>query len=1772
MLHQAKRRLSLITTIGLLALGGIAAAVRASEARCMSSEEATYTPSWSWDDLLLLDSFEWIPCNSDFPGVEFGRMGWGERDCCCSEDLCGEEACEGQWIDPYIVDAALDIVAVYAKEESGTIHLRADFLDLGPPNDANRIVFKLTEPPGDSVLELLEVSSSGGSPVFPPSVSAGVYCEDLDYVAFSLSSASLSLDRLTIEVETFECVEGKCKLADETQDAPGRCWKNERDAACAGLKGRGNLVVTLGNAGDEEDPWSGQCNGSFTPCTDDDPCGFKYTLEAAQIFQIPLTTTDPAQNLPSWEVPGLNEQTRHLVKQGLLETIESVVGGHFMPWQPAAVDEKSIRMARRLRRTFLYSDDNGASPSRVFLPYEGHMRREDLELIRDLEENGEKIYTAAWGGVPIDTSACEEGDSKACHEAILASRKIHQLDGLKIVMGMYQQGIFTGPRSWSMGNFPCTRFQGEADGGLSINLRRVLLDMAADRDNVQFYHLNTDLRVHPFWLKKNIVRKHFRWIAEHPWIRAAPLGEIVELSETPPRLDGPESATAPLDVNFRLTDGHSCGASAYHLYFWYEYDGWTPGQDLAYPPFSICQEIRDTGGIDSYADHVPFPESARKMDDLLPSGERNPDSIVQTTLSNLQADELYDGTLMDPRNRLVDLAWLSFFKSINHQTAHLTIDLDEADQRLSEVGKYLHPQAKLRAIHLAQVNKITTAAKWADCIARGETDHASCQPWPLADSGCGTVDPASPGAVAVACDLDLDIEDEYILYNDRVFAIFENDGGLLEYAFAFDKDAGTATQLIAPKYQHHEDGGGEISERAWKSSFRDGAFIDAYGYEVEREGAEYMTYKAESGKGQWTFTRQDDGNALLEKTIRLEGNTLTARYSDKGSPGGHQGLQDVIFSTVVDMSHMFWGHTSEKNWWEMEEAPLCEARPCESRFRRLEVEGGGCVALSAGDGWTLRYGGNFRDPNTPRPYRQTFAQPDSADKMGELRLSLHAAGCPRQIVLLLDTSGSMRWKPLAGTHRTGNVKESRIYLAREAFAAFLDELLNQVSSQKAGIDFGLTRFPEPYGGTCSAGAFQPFRRADETSIGAAKDSFERLDIAGSTPLLEGVQAGIDMLQESPAGERAIVLLSDGWDNCPEGEPPRFGEVVDLRIDLEKMGIDLYAIGFGAENANWAQGLGELSGNSFQAVAFDESGQGLDGLKTAIFGVVKNLFGLQGSPVSPVSPVPVLPAPVSRQERAAPRISPPRDAVHSIKPGATARFELQLTEHDRSLSVLLGWRTPAERTLRLSLEDSQHDPVALDGPAVRRAHGETYTLLTLGADSLHRASVGSEPWIVTITAPPGLQAEEPFELDVLIDSAIELDAYLIESSYAAGETITVTARLREAGEPLLGLGEDSGEAIEMTVSAPRHSRGAWLSTPVEAGRHQILEQIPAVLDDEPFSLAERKALYLTRILELFFPGHEPSAARTLFDDGRGGGDEVAGDGIYTGRFHDTAKEGLYTFEITARGSTRGGNTFVRTAKIQTYLAATIAPEKTWIDVVRTSRDGRRVEDIEITPRDASGGLLGPGHRVALEITTGNETRSLVLEDQLDGTYAVSFATKAVGAEMKLRVGGALWPVDLAKSARAPLSLGLHLGLLVPTGSLDNRFDPGFDLGLDLEVPFRRRRWSLVGSLQNHHLRGGAPTATDEDWWSLSAKARRRFPGARWRPYVNGGLGVYFPESGSAEPGISLGFGFAYETSPRWSFELGLDIHHVFVEDVEATFVVAPRVGLILRSYAGRRSPI
>ena len=627
-------------------------------------------------------------------------------------------------------------------------------------------------------------------------------------------------------------------------DAAGAPADATPPAATDAEAGRGKLALVFGNVFNAGGPSAISWYDGFAFPAADHPGergGYKYLLDAAEKFGIPLNLIDlRVETLPGLDFLGVLDRLRDLTDRGLVNPVTTSTYGYYMPWQPADADARMLRMAGEQRDAF------GLPHPDVFYPYEGWLTVEDLKEIR--EAGYPAIYAADrygyWFGWFKDTDWAIPGAVEKWHKA---QRKIHMINGEKVFFGL--QGYYPDPR-WNKLNidpgwFPQSweSFVG-TDGGLHDGWRRMLLDMALDPDQEQYICMGTDLWL-TSWYFKNDAERSMKWLAAHPWIDVTTFNDLLQRDWTPvdhgdPGL-GPDQ---PLDQN---TDNQTRGIGDY---FWqYYYGGVSDGHSALIPAGEK---------IESYFDYVPFLNGGPIPSGMKMGDDKTPGTIVYETLRNLRGS---------PGNALTDLAWFAYYLNVAEQTFHASKEYASGENAMGDPGgRFLHPAAKAEANHVRQVNKIVAAAHWADQAARGEV---------------------AAEAQILRQDLDLDGEEEFVLKNDRVFAVFENDGGRLEYAFSYSPSGG-ALQWAGPFYQFQVSGytnyrDGEIPPADWP--WLDGAFEDR----LPGSGESYRSdlYSAGLNSDGLTFVSSD---GKVRKTFTLEGETLRAHYALTGLEDLFSGL------------------------------------------------------------------------------------------------------------------------------------------------------------------------------------------------------------------------------------------------------------------------------------------------------------------------------------------------------------------------------------------------------------------------------------------------------------------------------------------------------------------------------------------------------------------------------------------------------------------------------------------------------------------------------------------------------------------------------------------------------------------------------------------------------------------------------------------------------------------------------------------------------------------
>lgn len=141
-------------------------------------------------------------------------------------------------------------------------------------------------------------------------------------------------------------------------------------------------------------------------------------------------------------------------------------------------------------------------------------------------------------------------------------------------------------------------------------------------------------------------------------------------------------------------------------------------------------------------------------------------------------------------------------------------------------------------------------------------------------------------ASAVSQDIDLDGANEYVLKNDRIFAVFEASGGRLTAAWARDTDTGEVYQVVGNFLSYSgsetELEGDSIASGSVLNAYRTSGFKDWFASGPNTNAYINDLYTvAPSGVNAWVFT-SSDGKVAKTITLADGSNKLSAAYSLTG--------------------------------------------------------------------------------------------------------------------------------------------------------------------------------------------------------------------------------------------------------------------------------------------------------------------------------------------------------------------------------------------------------------------------------------------------------------------------------------------------------------------------------------------------------------------------------------------------------------------------------------------------------------------------------------------------------------------------------------------------------------------------------------------------------------------------------------------------------------------------------------------------------------------------
>ena len=391
------------------------------------------------------------------------------------------------------------------------------------------------------------------------------------------------------------------------------------------------------------------------------------------------------------------------------------------------------------------------------------------------------------------------------------------------------------------------------DNGVPLLLRETLLTMARSSQQDQVVVLMNNWEDFGTKASADAYDKNIRWLASHPWVQLVTPDQIVSGqvdTSVPP--DGVGDAFGYVDRGTGLTLPLVAQDFVDHATE-ENYDNWYNGSSLEESLAAKTFNIRSGVAMSQ------------------PYGLE-----TSTTSTGIVSSAWSKVNTISSANNLLKLARGVFHASLFETAFH-----NNANNDLSKfsTGAYIYPDTtyQTRADFAAD-----SQAQTREAAILSRVDQ-----WATAAGGGAYL----AGAVAEQADIDLDGEPEYLLYNDRMFALFERIGGRMTAAWIRDLDTNQAFQVVGNFLSYagsaDETEGAANFVNGVVGAYRTSGFKDWYASGANGQGATnqyvndlYTVAASTTGTG-WTFTSSD---GHLQKTITLAAlqTQLEANYALSG--------------------------------------------------------------------------------------------------------------------------------------------------------------------------------------------------------------------------------------------------------------------------------------------------------------------------------------------------------------------------------------------------------------------------------------------------------------------------------------------------------------------------------------------------------------------------------------------------------------------------------------------------------------------------------------------------------------------------------------------------------------------------------------------------------------------------------------------------------------------------------------------------------------------------
>ena len=369
------------------------------------------------------------------------------------------------------------------------------------------------------------------------------------------------------------------------------------------------------------------------------------------------------------------------------------------------------------------------------------------------------------------------------------------------------------------------------DEGSSLPVRQLLSRRSRSNTQDQVVVLYRDLNDFSSSTRANSYDENVRWLASRPWIRVVTAGQIVN-GQVPYLNNGtlantwrpvPRTNTTLGTVAKDWVD-HATGEN---------YDNWYHGGNnrpgLASERFGTSTDFGQVGTPGTLAGDAW-------------SAAQTVEASTQLSLRALAASVLH-GSMFLTAFHTTSNNDLSKFST----GEYIAKDSGEG-QALASFARHSQSQARYAKLY----ERVNT---WAS-IANGTTLGSE------------------------AADVDLDGANEYLLYNSRLFGVFETKGGRMTAAWMRNPTTRKVWQVAgnfaAYSNTDTEDEGSDNATAYRTSGFKDWWLRSSLGTERHSVNSTYQALPAESGIG-WHFSNQDDVTKIIT-LASANANAFTAEY------------------------------------------------------------------------------------------------------------------------------------------------------------------------------------------------------------------------------------------------------------------------------------------------------------------------------------------------------------------------------------------------------------------------------------------------------------------------------------------------------------------------------------------------------------------------------------------------------------------------------------------------------------------------------------------------------------------------------------------------------------------------------------------------------------------------------------------------------------------------------------------------------------------------------